>query len=126
MIILTFCLRRLPHLSLDEFQRYWLDSHGPLVRSQLAAIGAVRYMQLHAKHDALGAALARVREAPTPYDGIAQMWWTDRAALDASMKSPEGRAAGRAMLEDERRFIDLPRSPIWINEARDYGPLAGR
>ena len=32
MIKLVFCLRRLPHLSREAFQRYWLDSHGPLVR----------------------------------------------------------------------------------------------
>jgi hypothetical protein len=36
------------------------------------------------------------------------------------MRAPEARAAGRAMLEDERRFIDLPRSPIWINTLHDY------
>jgi hypothetical protein len=27
MIKLVFCLRRLPHLSREEFQRYWLESH---------------------------------------------------------------------------------------------------
>jgi hypothetical protein len=27
-----------------------------------------------------------------------------------------GRAAGAALLEDERRFIDLARSPLWLAE----------
>jgi uncharacterized protein (TIGR02118 family) len=120
MIVLTFCLRRLPHLEPAEFHRYWLESHGPLVRSHLKAIRAVRYMQLHALQDPVGDAVAQIRGAPTPYDGIAQMWWASRADLDASMQAPEARAAGRAMLEDERRFIDLPRSPIWINTLYDY------
>ncbi|MGH7820684.1 MAG: EthD domain-containing protein [Candidatus Binatia bacterium] len=32
MVKLVFCLRRLPHLSRAEFQRYWRETHGPLVR----------------------------------------------------------------------------------------------
>jgi len=30
--------------------------------------------------------------------------------------SPEGRHASLELLEDERRFIDLARSPLWIAE----------
>ena len=44
---LTFCLRRLPSLSLAEFQDYWLNKHGPLVSSLQPALGMVRYVQLH-------------------------------------------------------------------------------
>ena len=40
MIKLVFCLRRLPHLSREEFHRYWLDTHGPLVRERAPALGA--------------------------------------------------------------------------------------
>ncbi len=32
-----------------------------------------------------------------------------------------GRAAGRELLEDERRFIDLENSPLWFNRARPIG-----
>jgi len=32
MVKLVFCLTRLPHLSREEFQRYWRERHGPLVR----------------------------------------------------------------------------------------------
>jgi len=38
MIKLVFCLRRLPNLSREEFQRYWLDTHGPLVRELAPAL----------------------------------------------------------------------------------------
>ena len=31
MIKLTFCLRRLPHLTREEFQTYWREQHAPLV-----------------------------------------------------------------------------------------------
>ncbi len=38
MIKLVYCLRRLPNLSREEFQRYWLETHGPLVRSRAQAL----------------------------------------------------------------------------------------
>ena len=44
---LTFCLHRLPTLSLAEFHDYWLTRHGPLVRSLQPALGMLRYVQLH-------------------------------------------------------------------------------
>ena len=31
MIKLTFCLHRLPHLSREDFQRYWFEKHAPLI-----------------------------------------------------------------------------------------------
>ena len=30
---LVFCVRKRPELSDEEFQTYWLERHGPLVRS---------------------------------------------------------------------------------------------
>ena len=43
MLKLTFCLRRLPALSLADFQDYWLNRHGPLVRRLQPALGMARY-----------------------------------------------------------------------------------
>jgi hypothetical protein len=34
----------------------------------------------------------------------------------AAYSTPEGLAAGAELLEDEKRFIDLPRSAIWLGE----------
>ena len=34
------------------------------------------------------------------------------------MTNPEARAAGRELLADEKTFIDLPKSPIWLGEDR--------
>ena len=33
MVKLVFCCRRNPDLTREEFQRYWLEDHGKLVRS---------------------------------------------------------------------------------------------
>ncbi len=37
MIKLTFCLTRLPNLTLAEFQDYWWNKHAPLVKSHREA-----------------------------------------------------------------------------------------
>ena len=111
---LTFCLRRLPKLSLHEFHDYWLTKHGPLVRRLQPALGMVRYVQQHRLEGDLAAGMQRVRGAPEPYDGVAELWWESEEAFRTARGS-EAREAGRLLLEDEARFIDLSRSPLWLN-----------
>ena len=115
MLKLTFCLRRLPTLSLAEFQDYWLNKHGPLVRSLQPALGMVRYVQVHRLDGDLADGMRRVRGAPEPYDGVAELWWDSEESFRAARRSPQAREAGRLLLEDEAKFIDLPRSPLWLN-----------
>ncbi len=116
MVKLVFCLRRLPELSRAEFQRYWREKHGPLVRQHAATLRIRRYVQLHTREDALNDVLRASRGGPEPYDGIAELWWDSREDLQAATASPEGQRASLELLEDERRFIDLGRSPLWIAE----------
>jgi uncharacterized protein (TIGR02118 family) len=112
---LTFCLRRLPTLSLAEFQDYWLNKHGPLVRSLQPALGMVRYVQLHRLPGDLADGMRRVRGAPEPYDGVAELWWESEETYRAARRNSEAREAGRELLADEAKFIDLPRSPLWLS-----------
>jgi uncharacterized protein (TIGR02118 family) len=122
---LTFCLRRLPKLSLGEFQDYWLNKHGRLVRSLQPALGMVRYVQVHRLDGDLADGMRRVRGAPEPYDGVAELWWQSEETFRAARKNPEAREAGRLLLEDEAKFIDLARSPLWLNrEHVVYGAAA--
>ncbi len=116
MIKLVFCLRRLSHLSREEFQRYWLDSHGPLVRQLAPALGVKRYVQVHTVTSTFSEAMRRHRGAPEDFDGVAELWWSSVDDFARAGATKEGRDAGRRLLEDERRFIDLARSPIWFGE----------
>jgi uncharacterized protein (TIGR02118 family) len=111
---LIFCLRRLSHLSRDEFQRYWREVHGPLVRERAEAMGLSRYVQSHALPEEASGRLARERGAPPSFDGVAQLWWEPRV-LSAGQKEA-ARRANAELLEDERRFIDLVASPIFLVE----------
>jgi len=124
MIKLTFCLRRLPHLSYEEFHDYWLNKHGPLVRSVQDKLGIRHYVQVHAhKESALSAAIRESRNAPEPYDGVAELWFDSEEAITANMQRPEAREAGRLLLEDEKKFIDLANSPLWYNDEHEIIPL---
>ncbi len=116
MIKLTFCLIRLPHLSRREFQDYWRDSHAPLVMAHAEALGFRKYVQSHTISDAARLPLALNRgSAGLDYDGVAQFWWDDMATLAAAGATDAGQRAGELLLEDEKRFIDLPRSPIFLS-----------
>jgi len=116
MIKIVFCLRRRAELSRDEFQIYWRSTHAPLVRSHAEALGIRRYVQVHAIDDAISTAVAGPRHSPEPYDGVAELWLDSLDALMSAGRSDAGRAAASALLEDERRFIDLERSPLFLAE----------
>jgi uncharacterized protein (TIGR02118 family) len=118
MIKLVFPLHRLPELTREQFQAYWFETHAPLVAQHAEALGIKRYVQVHTATTPLNEVLRASRGGPESFDGIAELWFESEAAIAASMQTPEGAAAGRALLEDERRFIDLERSPLWLGGER--------
>jgi uncharacterized protein (TIGR02118 family) len=119
MVKLIFALRRRSDLSRDEFQRYWLEQHGPLVRSHAGALGIRRYVQSHTLPDEFHLALRASRQAPEPFDGVAELWFDSVEAIGAAASTEAGLAAGLALLDDERRFIDHERSPLWFVEEHE-------
>ena len=119
MFKITFCLRRRPDLTPAQFDAYWRDEHAPLVRRHARALGIRRYVQSTRFDSDLAAVAAKVRGAPEPFDGVAELWFDSREAMEAGFSTKAGRAAGRALLEDEARFIDLENSPIWFATERE-------
>lgn len=115
MIKLTFCLHRLPNLTREAFQDYWFNKHAPLVARHREVLRIQRYVQLHSSSTDLNAAIRAGRGAPEMYDGVAELWWNSLDDI-TSDPTPERQAAGLALLEDERKFIDLARSPLWFGE----------
>ncbi|MFI9381616.1 EthD domain-containing protein [Kutzneria sp. NPDC052558] len=117
MIKITYALRRRPELSPEEFHRYWRTEHAALVLHHAAAIGLRRYVQSHTVTTPVDAPLRAARSPdPEPYDGVAELYFDDLDALISPSSPEDALAAGIALVEDERRFIDLSRSPIWLSE----------
>jgi uncharacterized protein (TIGR02118 family) len=101
MVKALYLIRRKPGMSVADFHRYWLEVHGPIA----ARIpGARRYVQSHA--------LDRSDDEGRAYDGAAEVWFDDMAALERAGASAEY-AAARA---DEKRFIDLEHTVLVLTE----------
>ena len=115
MIRLVFALRRKADLSREEFQAYWREKHAPLVASFATELNIHRYVQTHTLTDSANEAMRQARGNMEPeYDGVAELWWEDERALTEQMQSNTASDAGAALLEDEKKFIDLPNSPLWF------------
>ncbi len=123
MVKLVYCIRKAEDVSDEEFHRYWLEEHGPRVRKHAAALGARRYVQSHTLDTETNAALRGSRGAGRPYDGITEVWWNDMEALTAGMSTLDGVAAGNDLLEDERRFIDLAGSSLFLTQEHEIFAL---
>ncbi|MGE0823927.1 MAG: EthD family reductase [Candidatus Binatia bacterium] len=78
-------IKRKPGMSREEFSCYWQDVHGPIA-SKLP--GLRRYLQCHTLP-------SMYANGEPPFDGVAQVWFTDTAALDKAFSS-------RVYLEEAR------------------------
>lgn len=119
MIKLVYCLRKRADVPQDEFYSYWHRKHAPLVKSFAEALRARRYVQSHTLDSELNQQLTEGRGMAPPYDGITEVWWESLDELRAGLDSESGAAAGRALMEDEARFIDLSQSRIFLTEEHE-------
>lgn len=114
MLKTVYVLRRKPGMSLEEFQTYWLEHHGPLVRQHAATLGIQRYIQVHTRPPQ-----GEVRTDPLrgqmlePFDGVAELW-SDASA--ATGTAEQRRESARILAEDEANFIDFAGSAVWRGE----------
>ena len=94
MLHILYFITRKPSLSDEEFHRYWKDTHGPIA-ARIAQTW--RYEQSHR---------IPLEGTNSPYDGAAEAWIEDQAALDALRTSAE---YVNGALADEPNFIDMNR-----------------
>jgi len=116
-VIKMICaLKKLPHLSLEEFQQYWKEKHGPLAQKNLPKLHAKKYVQNHTLDTPFNEILRETRDAMEQYDGVVEIWWDSIEELEAASLTPEGIEASEELLNDEKQFIDLTRSSFWFCE----------
>ena len=83
MIVRMGLLTKRADLASEQFRRHWRDVHGPLAAKMP---GLVAYRQNHVVDKSqLGIDHAR---GDTDLDGISQLWFRDRAAMEAAIASP--------------------------------------
>jgi uncharacterized protein (TIGR02118 family) len=116
MIKFVYCVRRRPELSPDAFRKYWLEQHGPLVRSFATALRARRYVQSHTLDTPLNVHARQPRGTAEPYDGITEVWWDSAEDLAAALATPEGQRANAVLAADEGKFCDLRRCSVFFTE----------
>ena len=124
MLKIMYCVRRRPEMSREEFDRYWIEQHAPLVRSQADRIGIRRYIQtvpLGNPEAQRRLQASRGAEA-VDFDGCAELWYDDMESHLAARNTPEGLRAVQRLIEDERRFIDLSRAQLWYGTERSVIP----
>ena len=116
MIKFIYCVRRRPDLTPEGFRKYWIENHGPLVRSFAQTLKARRYVQSHTLDTPLNTYAQQPRGTREPYDGITEIWWDSAEDLGAALSTPEGQEANRILSEDEARFCDLPKCSVFFTE----------
>ena len=117
---MIYCVKRRLDIDIEEFYRYWLEEHGPLVKRHAKELRIKKYIQCHTIQDTREMPLNKIfqdsRHTLDAYDGVAELWWDSIDDLMASGATPEGVNAGQILLEDEQNFIDSSKSSIFFSE----------
>lgn len=96
--------RKKPGLTVQEFNHYWKEIHGPLAARLIP--GLRRYVQNH---------MVPIQGMEYDGDGVVEMWYDDVEAYQKSMeylRSPEG----KPLMEDGDKFADMTDARVWIVE----------
>jgi len=108
MVKLVYCVCRKPGLSREAFVRYWGEVHGPI---GARIPGLRRLVQSYAL-------VVPGDRQPAGFDGMAELWFDDVAAVLAARRSPEWAAS----TADEANFVDPARSAFFLSEERQITP----
>jgi uncharacterized protein (TIGR02118 family) len=95
---------RKPGLTREEYNKYWLDQHGPLAARMFP--GLRKYVQNH---------FVDIPGRKVEGDGIVEMWWDDVEAFENSMVFLNS-TEGRPLLLDGQKFADMRGGAPWVVE----------
>ena len=103
MVKLIICATRRSDVTREEFDSYWRDKHGPLVKSVAEFARHVRrYVQCHLVEGAPPFGVAGA------YDGVAELWFDNVEEAARAFSEPKYLEIIRP---DELKFVD-PRKCI--------------
>jgi hypothetical protein len=116
MMKISYCMRRKPHLSRQEFQDYYRKKHTRVLSAEeTAELAMVRYCQLHVVDDEVNELLDSERGGEPAFDAVAEIWVESEDAWRNTWLSEGGQAALAKLKLDEQNFVDWSRSVIFMS-----------
>ena len=116
MMKISYCMRRKPHLSRQEFQDYYRKKHTRVLSAEeTAELAMVRYCQLHVVDEEVNELLDSERGGEPAFDAVAEIWVDSEDAWRNTWLSAGGQAALAKLKLDEQNFVDWSRSVIFMS-----------
>jgi uncharacterized protein (TIGR02118 family) len=108
MVKLIICATRRSGISRKEFDSYWREKHGPLVKSVTEFARHVRkYIQCHLVEGSAPFGIT------ADYDGVAELWFDSADAAAAAFSEPKYLEIIR---HDELKFVDPQKCISFVTE----------
>lgn len=104
MVKIVWLLKKADHLSMEQFRRWWLDGHAPLIKAKQGAMLTRYVVNIRSECDDLPAAAG----TPCKWDGMAEEWFETEAAARSALSlpsAPDTRADVMAHVSDMARMI---------------------
>lgn len=99
--------RRLPSFTHQGYIDYWFGDHSNEARATDENVGGMAYRQIHVDLDASASLARRAGLAIGDFDGMPEVYFADRAAMEAIYLAP---GVWEHAFADEQRFVDHSRS----------------
>ena len=118
MIKISYLMRRLPHLSLEEFQAYWSEKHPQAApEDAFATLGVKRYVQvLSLECEARDTVVGPRTGLEEPFDGVAELWVDSLESIQTDWTTEKAQSYLEIFFKDEQNFIDWSRSTITVSK----------
>jgi hypothetical protein len=118
MIKIFYLMRRLPHLSLEDFQSYWSEKHPQAApEDAFSTLGVKRYIQvLPLETEARNLVIGPRTGLVEPFDGIAELWVESIEAIETNWSTEKAKEYIKIFFKDEQNFIDWSRSTILVSK----------
>lgn len=118
MIRISYLMRRLPGLSLEEFQFYWSEKHPQAApEDAFPTLGVRRYVQvLLLDTDARNLVIGPRTGLEDPFDGMAELWVDSLESLESDWSTEKAKEYLEIFFKDEQNFIDWKRSTILVSQ----------
>ena len=108
MIKTQVLVKRKVGMTREAFADYWLGTHVAIT----AKVSEI-------KRQTISIVRSDLQRADTPWDGLANAWWDDAAAIASARRGD----AFQAMIEDEANFVDVgDRRPLVVVEINPLAP----